>query len=162
MSNVISIWLKSVDSDCSICAIASPQAAEGNYHGLKKFAVWALILLSLDTLKALCMQHKRSFFRSVKMLFLVKMVALHPIRSDTATYVFWVIPVLLYGLESLYLTRSDEKPLTLPSTVLWWNDHWYKRLLKTVKHTLIHNFVVKYIYIFIHHRDGSTVYITKT
>ena len=46
-------------------ALTSPQAAEGSYHGLKKFAIWAFILLSLAILKALCMSIKNRFFRSV-------------------------------------------------------------------------------------------------
>ena len=43
-------------------ALTSPQAAEGSYHGLNKFAIWAFILLSLAILKALCMSIRNRFF----------------------------------------------------------------------------------------------------
>ena len=68
-------------------ALTSPQAAEGSYHGLKKFAIWAFILLSLAILKALCMSIRNRFFRSVNAI-LGKVGRVASQRSDTATCVF--------------------------------------------------------------------------
>jgi len=91
-------------------ALASPQAAEGNYHGLKKFVIWAFILLSLDTLKAFCMSIRNHFFRSVNAI--VGKVGRAASDEVILQHVFSkCIPVLLYGLESMSLTRSDEKSL---------------------------------------------------
>jgi len=45
------------------------------------------------------------------MLFLVKSVALHPNEVILQLVFSKSIPVLLYGLESLPLTRSDERSL---------------------------------------------------
>ena len=84
-----------------------------SYRGLKKYAIYASILFSHATLKSATDNHKKSFFRSVNAIF----GKVGRIATDDVILQL-VIPVLLYGLESVSLTISDVRSLDFTYTTV--------------------------------------------